>query len=147
MLFFRQSLKHYKSYEERVTLNIAPLTILVGTNNSGKSALTQSIHLIASNFAIHGDILRNGLHLNSGGIAHDDSFVDLVTGRSEHGKLLLSAKFSHKGREVCFSTVIQNVAMIPNPSECVIQKWIFENDRQRIELNRNRQSQGTNQFR
>jgi len=43
------SLEHYKSYGGRVTLDIAPLTILIGTNSSGKSALTRAIHLMASN--------------------------------------------------------------------------------------------------
>jgi len=33
--------------------------------------------------------------------------------------------------------------LLPNPSECVIQKWIFENDSQRIGLNRNSVARGS----
>ncbi len=137
------SVGHYKSYGELATIEIAPLTILVGANNSGKSALAQIIHLLAINFAVQTDNAFDGLRLNFDGINHGHSFVDIVTGRSEHGKLLLSAKFSHEGGDVLFSTEIQNVSMLPYPSECVVQKWILQNGIHRIELNRNSLARGS----
>ena len=41
------SLTSYKGYAERVEVEIAPLTILVGPNNAGKTAMAQALQLLA----------------------------------------------------------------------------------------------------
>ena len=43
----RFSLERYKGYAQRTEVELAPLTILVGPNNSGKTALAQAIQLLA----------------------------------------------------------------------------------------------------
>ena len=40
------SLERYKGYAEPVEIELAPLTILVGANNAGKTALAQAIQFI-----------------------------------------------------------------------------------------------------
>ena len=47
-------LEHYKGYAQRAELELAPLTILVGANNSGKTALAQAIQLLAGGLAPEG---------------------------------------------------------------------------------------------
>ena len=47
----RISLERYKGYGRRVEVDLAPLTILVGPNNSGKTALAQAIQLLPPVFA------------------------------------------------------------------------------------------------
>ena len=82
----RITLERYKGYARRVELDVAPLTILVGTNNSGKTALAQAIRLLAGGLGSDGEE-REPLPLESGGIRHGETFEDLVTGRALHGQL------------------------------------------------------------
>lgn len=44
--------ENFKSYRERRRLNLAPLTVLIGRNNSGKSALIQPLLLLKQALAI-----------------------------------------------------------------------------------------------
>ena len=83
----RFSLERYKGYARRVELELAPLTILVGPNNSGKTALAQAIQLLAGGFVSSDREAREPLPLESGGIRHGEAFEDLVTGRAVHGRL------------------------------------------------------------
>ena len=45
------SVERYKGYAELAKVELAPLTILVGSNNSGKTALAQVIQLLAGGLA------------------------------------------------------------------------------------------------
>ena len=45
------SLERYKGYAELAEVELAPLTILVGANNSGKTALAQAVQLLAGALA------------------------------------------------------------------------------------------------
>ena len=49
------SLERYKGYARRVEVELAPLTILVGPNNAGKTALAQAIQLLAGGLAPLGE--------------------------------------------------------------------------------------------
>lgn len=57
------SIANFKSIDNKVELDLAPLTLLVGPNNSGKSTVIQSILLIAQTFSSHrseSQLLLNG---------------------------------------------------------------------------------------
>ncbi len=47
----RLTLERFKSYSEPTSLEIAPLTILLGRNNSGKSSLIQALLLLKQTLA------------------------------------------------------------------------------------------------
>lgn len=130
------SVERYKSYGERATIEIAPLTILVGANNSGKTALARAIHLLAGGLAVSDDDTAEPLPLNYKGVQHGESFADLVTGRSVHGKLSLSAELIHESDEVFFSITVQSVSSISRPSECQIQEWIIKSGSNLVKANR-----------
>ena len=49
----RLTLTRFKSYSESTSLEIAPLTILLGRNNSGKSSLIQALLLLKQTLAYH----------------------------------------------------------------------------------------------
>ena len=85
------SIERYKCYAELAKVELAPLTILVGPNNSGKTALAQAIQLLTGGLAPSGKDTSEPLPLESGGIHHGETFEDLVTGRTAHGWLRLSA--------------------------------------------------------
>ena len=84
------SLERYKGYAELAEVELAPLTILVGANNSGKTALAQAVQLLAGGLASSEKDTSEPLPLESGGIHHGETFEDLVTGRAVHGWLRLS---------------------------------------------------------
>ena len=94
------SLERYKGYAEPVEIELAPLTILVGANNAGKTALAQAIQLFAGGLAPSENDLSEPFPLVSGGIHHGNTFEDLVTGRTAHGSLGLSANWTNNGHGI-----------------------------------------------
>ena len=76
------SIERYKGYAEPAEVELAPLTILVGANNAGKTALAQAIQLLAGGLTSSEENPSEPLPLESGGIHHGETFEDLVTGRN-----------------------------------------------------------------
>ena len=130
------SLERYKGYAEPTEIELAPLTILVGANNSGKTALAQAIGLLAGGLASSDQDMSEPLPLESGGIRHGLTFRDLVTGRSVHGRLRLSATFLNSGRELSLEATIGNVESPNRPPQRQISNWILRSDAHEVILNR-----------
>ncbi len=128
--------KHYKCFSGDTTIEIAPLTILVGANNSGKTALVQAVHLLASSISHPIEDSREPLKLNSDGIFHGREFVDLVSGRSAHGSLSLFAELVHDEVETSLAVNIQNIERAHGPSERQISRWSYSIGNDQIEINR-----------
>ncbi len=117
------SLERYKGYARRVEVELAPLTILVGPNNAGKTALAQAIQLLAGGLAPSESDGREPLPLDSGGIRHGETFEDLVTGRALHGQLRLSITLADGGAESSLAATVTNVVAPGRPSERQISDW------------------------
>ena len=117
------SLERYKGYELRVEVEIAPLTILVGPNNAGKTALAQAIQLMAGGLAPLESDEREPLPLESGGIRHGEFFDDLVTGRAAHGQLRLSITLADGTAESSLAATVTNVDPRLSESERQILDW------------------------
>ena len=117
------SLERYKGYARRVDVEIAPLTILVGPNNAGKTALAQAIQLLAGGLAPSERDAREPLPLESGGIRHGETFEDLVTGRAAHGRLKLSITLADGSAESSLAATVTNVAAPGRASERQISEW------------------------
>ncbi len=62
-MFTQLMLKHFKAWRERIEIPLAPVTILLGTNSSGKSSLLQAL-LLLKQTALSPD---RSIHLNFGG--------------------------------------------------------------------------------
>ena len=118
----RLSLERYKGYA-RVDLDLAPLTILVGPNNAGKTALAQAIQLVAGGLAPSERDAREPLPLESGGIRHGETFEDLVTGRAAHGRLWLSITLADGGVESSLAATVTNVVAPGRAPERQILDW------------------------
>ena len=129
-------IERYKGYEQRAEIELAPLTILVGPNNSGKTALAQTFQLLAGGFAPGHKDASEPLPLESGGIHHGDTFADLVTGRSAHGWLRLAATLVDGTSNLSLSATVQNVAAPPRPSVRQISHWHLNSDGKEIQLQR-----------
>ncbi len=130
------SVDRYKGYAEPATLELAPLTILVGANNSGKTALARGIQLMASGLTAPASNTSEPLPLESGGIRHGRRFEDLVAGRNVHGRLTLSATLGDAGDEVSFSATVGNVVAPGQPSERQIARWKLKRGADELVLER-----------
>lgn len=124
----RIALERYKGYARRVELELAPLTILVGPNNSGKTALAQAIQLLAGGLAPTDRDVREPLPLESGGIRHGETFEDLVTGRAVHGRLHFSVTLAGERGDLSLSSTVTNVVAPGRPSERQISDWRLRSD-------------------
>lgn len=114
----------YKGYRELAKLEIAPLTILVGQNNSGKSALVRAIQLLAGGLDSVSPNITEPLPLESGGIRHGESFDDLVTGRAPHRKLTLSAGFLAGSSWLSLAATVRNMTAPLQTSKRRIERWV-----------------------
>ena len=85
------SFENYKLFRERQDLKLRPLTILIGKNSSGKSAITKLLPLIEQ--SISGNLGNNEpLLLDNNGVVLGSEFKDLVYGRYEIGVLAFQLK-------------------------------------------------------
>ena len=129
-------IERYKGYFEPAEVVLAPLTILVGSNNSGKSVLAQAIQLLAGGLSPSGKDTSEPLPLQSGGIHHGETFEDLVTGRAVHGWLRLSATLSDESNELSLSATVRNVVAPNKPSERQIADWSLRRNGDEIVVRR-----------
>lgn len=132
----RLSIERYKGYAQPVEVEFAPLTILVGSNNSGKTALAQTIQLLAGALAPAGKDHSEPLPLESGGIQHGETFADLVTGRLLHGQLRLSVTLTDDVGDVSMAATIRNVVAPDRPPERQIADWRLAGNGHDISLQR-----------
>ena len=130
------SLERYKGYAEAAEVELAPLTILVGANNSGKTALAKAVQLLAGGLASSGKDPSEPLPLESGDIHHGEVFEDLVTGRTVHGRLSLSAALKDDGNEVSLSATVRNVESPARPSERQISDWSLRHGGDKVVVRR-----------
>lgn len=128
--------ENYKGYAQRAELELAPLTILVGGNNSGKTALAQAIQLLAGGLAPEGGGSSEPLPLESGGIPHGQAFADLVTGRSVHGQLQISAGWADSEGDLSLSAIVRNVVAPPSPPSRQIAEWRLNRGGRELALHR-----------
>ena len=128
--------ERYKGYTEPIQVELAPLTILVGANNSGKTALAQAIRLLAGGLAPPEQSIQEPLPLESDGIRHGLVFRDLVSGRSVHGRLRLSATFMDSGRELSLDATVGNVESPGRSPQRQIFRWSLRRDTREVALER-----------
>ena len=129
--------EQYKGYRERTDLELAPLTILVGPNNAGKSALAQGVQLVAGGLAAPEKGGGEPLPLRSGGVRHADTFVDLVTGRSAHGWVGVGVSLLLQASELSLWALVQNVVSADQSSERQIKEWRITSGGGEIRAERN----------
>ena len=122
------SLERYKGYAQRAEVELAPLTILVGPNNSGKTALAQAIALLAGGLAPSDGNTREPLPLESYGIRHGETFEDLVTGRVMHGRLRLSITLGGENGESSLSATVRHVEAPGRKPERQISDWRLQSN-------------------
>lgn len=134
----RLILQRYKAFDALCTIEIRPLTILVGANNAGKSALARAIPLFAGGLRAAASANAEGpLPLSSYGLLHADTFESLIAGRAVHGSIELTAAFQTDVGALSLSIVVQNVVGPGQATRQVIMRWRLSRDDERaVELSR-----------
>ena len=69
----------YRSFKEPQRVTVAPVTLIIGRNGSGKSVISRLPVLLAS--GVHADAI-DPLDLSAGGVVHAATYQDLVHSRS-----------------------------------------------------------------
>jgi len=99
------TLSRYRAFKDRHVLTIAPLTVIIGKNGSGKSLLSRLPLLLAT--AVSRDP-GGPLDLAAGGVDHAASFQDIVNMRSAL-TFSLGAKISEGEKSYDFETTLRYV--------------------------------------
>lgn len=86
MTLTQLTFKRYKAFAQEEALDLRPLTLLIGRNNSGKSAIARLPVLLSHAFS---DRATGPLDLNAGGLDFGGSLLDLIHGRSIHRSMEL----------------------------------------------------------
>ena len=128
--------ERYKGYIEPTQIDLTPLTILVGANNSGKTALAQGAQLLAGGLNPSDQDISEPLPLESNGICHGQEFRDLVSGRAVHGHLNVSATFMNREHGLSLGVAIRNVVSRDPSSQRQISYWNLRHKDHNIVLNR-----------
>ncbi len=106
----------YKVFRDALSLEIRPLTVLVGKNNAGKSALARLPILL-------GHALSSGsrelLDLRVGQLKFGSGFLDLIHRRRQHGELSLGARFEEGAQRVELDVTIQNLSHLDHDEPVV----------------------------
>jgi predicted ATPase len=90
--------KNFRCFQDTNTLKIAPITLLFGENNSGKSAIIQAINILTLNIKSEERELLPNLISTSRDYDYG-SFEDIVFKHNINTLITLSYEFDHRFRE------------------------------------------------
>lgn len=109
MSLVRMALTNYRCFAKRLDIELRPVTVVLGRNNSGKSALVRAPLVISTGFRTDSPTPLD-LDLLSEEIL--DSFTDLIYGGRPHGSIRIELEFEEEGVEegsVRLDATVQNV--------------------------------------
>ncbi|MCX4747044.1 DUF3696 domain-containing protein [Kitasatospora sp. NBC_01287] len=103
----RFSLENYRCFRERQEVELGKITVVLGRNNAGKSAVVRALPLLST--GIRGD---SPYPLDLDPIqGFTPSFTDLIHGLSPHGRIRMGASFGIEGGTILRATAeVQNIA-------------------------------------
>ncbi|MFI1646623.1 DUF3696 domain-containing protein [Streptomyces avidinii] len=100
-------LENYRCFRERQEVELGRITVVLGRNNAGKSAVVRSLPLLATGFRTDSPYPLDLDPIQ--GFA--PSFTDLIHGSSPHGRIRVGASFHDEGGQALgVDAEIQNIA-------------------------------------
>jgi hypothetical protein len=96
----------YKPFRQEVDIELSPLTIFFGRNNSGKTALLRLPRLLLRSLSSRA---RGGFPLDVDDLSFGDSFRDLVHQRLVHGHIDLFVTLEDMEQRLSLNARVQNV--------------------------------------
>ncbi len=115
----------YKAFREKTLVQMRPLTLFFGKNNSGKSTLLRLPRLIVH--ALSGRV-RGSFPVKVDELLFGGRFRDLIHGGLAHGSASFGIKVEDNGEMIDLSATVQNVqnmsSVVGEPKEfCVISQF------------------------
>jgi AAA ATPase domain/Protein of unknown function (DUF3696) len=107
MQLTRMRLINYRCFSDTQNIDLRPITLVLGKNNSGKSALVRSPLVWStglrqdSTAPLDLDLIRD--------LKIADSFTDLIHGGSSHGSISAALQFSESGDQHALAVEVQNI--------------------------------------
>ncbi len=98
------SFKNYKSFKEEFDLELRPMTILIGKNSSGKSAVAKLPTLIENSLS---GTFDEPIRLNNNGVELGAEFRDLVYGRGSISKLTLKISNQYESLDLILGSDVR----------------------------------------
>jgi len=102
----RLSLKNFKGFQSLDNLEIKPVTVLCGTNSSGKSSILQSILLLKQTLESQ---MPSQLLLLNGRLVHLGPFEEVIFDRESERKLGIELEFSLNDSDIAGPSTAERV--------------------------------------
>lgn len=106
MSLVRMALSNYRCFAERQDIELRPVTVVLGRNNSGKSALVRAPVLLDT--GIHTDA-PTPFDLDRLGEGLVGRFVDLIHGRRAHGSIEIDLIVESDEKRYRLQATVQNI--------------------------------------
>lgn len=110
MKITRLRCKNYKAFKELQEVKLKPITVLIGKNSSGKSAIARLPLLLAQSLL---NSSTSPIELQFDGFEFGGSFKDLVHNKIDHGSITLGLTLGDESEEIELDFVVQNIADSP----------------------------------
>lgn len=117
------SFEKYKAFSNKQTLKIKPITILIGKNSSGKSAVAKLFTLLAN--SLSGSLIEP-LLVNNYGVELGAEYIDLVYNKMPSNPLTIEAEFSDGGK--------LRTSILENRFQPSILEWSYQKNENIISL-------------
>lgn len=114
----------FKAFKEPVSIELRPLTLFLGRNNSGKSALLRLLPLLLRACSSQAS---SGLPLRVGRVGLGDRFQDLIYGQFPNGNVEFSLNCELDGQELDFSATIQHILSVQRQATPIISRFSMRN--------------------
>lgn len=117
---------NYKAFRDRTAIEVCPLTVFIGRNNSGKSALLRLPRLLLR--ALSSRAPRGAFPLDLDGLAFGRLFRDVVHGGAPHGAVSFDIVLDDDALgTIDLSATVQNVQALAGPGDhrefTVVSRW------------------------
>ncbi len=127
----------YKAFKGKTTVEVRPLTLFFGKNNSGKSALIRLLRLLLR--ALSTRAARGGFPLQVDGLSYGGDFRDLIYGDFPHGAVSFKIAIEFEGQVLDLSAKVQNIQnlwpSLAEPGEYNLVSWLDVREPDAINLN------------
>jgi hypothetical protein len=97
---------NYKAFREETRLELRPLTLLFGKNNSGKSALLRLPRLLLRAISTRA---RGGFPIEVDGLGFGGNFREMLHGANPHGAASFGVELEIEGQRLQLSATVQNM--------------------------------------
>lgn len=125
MALVRMALGNYRCFARRQDIELRPITVVLGRNNSGKSALVRAPVLIGTGIHTNEPTPFDLDRLGEGLVGR---FVDLIHGRRAHGGIEIDLTVEHERYRVRLLATVQNVSRDRYDTQVVSKLELPESD-------------------